>query len=40
MGLDLFGEGLDDNWTVTAIRAPEGITADVIESAPDRGTPR
>jgi aspartate aminotransferase-like enzyme len=30
MGLDLFGEGLDDNWTVTAIRAPEGITADEI----------
>ena len=23
LGLDLFGEGLDDNWTVTAIRAPE-----------------
>src|SRR5207302_963150 len=21
LGLDLFGEGLDDNWTVTAIRA-------------------
>jgi aspartate aminotransferase-like enzyme len=30
MGLDLFGEGLDDNWTVTAIRAPEGIDADTI----------
>jgi aspartate aminotransferase-like enzyme len=30
LGLDLFGEGLHDNWTVTAIRAPEGIDADVI----------
>jgi aspartate aminotransferase-like enzyme len=30
LGLDLFGEGLDDNWTVTAIRAPEGIHADTI----------
>jgi serine---pyruvate transaminase len=30
IGLDLFGEGLDDNWTVTAIRAPEGIDADTI----------
>jgi aspartate aminotransferase-like enzyme len=30
IGLDLFGEGLDDNWTVTAIRAPEGISADAI----------
>jgi aspartate aminotransferase-like enzyme len=30
LGLDLFGQGLEDNWTVTAIRAPEGITADVI----------
>jgi serine---pyruvate transaminase len=30
IGLDLFGEGLDTNWTVTAIRAPEGITADEI----------
>jgi aspartate aminotransferase-like enzyme len=30
IGLDLFGEGLDGNWTVTAIRAPEGITADQI----------
>jgi aspartate aminotransferase-like enzyme len=30
IGLDLFGEGLDDNWTVTAIRAPEGIDADAI----------
>jgi aspartate aminotransferase-like enzyme len=30
LGLDLFGEGLDTNWTVTAIRAPEGIDADTI----------
>ena len=30
LGLDLFGEGLNDNWTVTAIRAPEGIDADTI----------
>jgi aspartate aminotransferase-like enzyme len=30
LGLDLFGEGLEDNWTVTAIRAPEGIDADTI----------
>jgi aspartate aminotransferase-like enzyme len=30
LGLDLFGEGLEDNWTVTAIRAPEGIDADMI----------
>jgi aspartate aminotransferase-like enzyme len=30
LGLDLFGEGLDENWTVTAIRAPEGIDADTI----------
>ena len=30
IGLDLFGEGLEDNWTVTAIRAPEGISADAI----------
>jgi aspartate aminotransferase-like enzyme len=30
LGLDLFGEGLDRNWTVTAIRAPEGIEADMI----------
>jgi aspartate aminotransferase-like enzyme len=30
LGLDLFGEGLEDNWTVTAIRAPEGISADMI----------
>jgi aspartate aminotransferase-like enzyme len=30
LGLDLFGEGLDRNWTVTAIRAPEGTDADQI----------
>jgi aspartate aminotransferase-like enzyme len=30
MGLDLFGEGLEDNWTVTAIRAPEAADADVV----------
>ena len=30
LGLDLFGEGLADNWTVTAIRAPEAADADVI----------
>ncbi len=30
MGLDLFGDGLEDNWTVTAIRAPEAADADVI----------
>jgi aspartate aminotransferase-like enzyme len=30
IGLDLFGEGLQDNWTVTAIRAPEGLDADTI----------
>jgi aspartate aminotransferase-like enzyme len=30
LGLDLFGEGLDLNWTVTAIRAPDGIDADTI----------
>ena len=30
LGLDLFGEGLEHNWTVTAIRSPEGITADAI----------
>jgi aspartate aminotransferase-like enzyme len=30
LGLDLFGQGLDANWTVTAIRAPEGIDADAI----------
>jgi aspartate aminotransferase-like enzyme len=33
LGLDLFGEGLDDNWTVTAVRAPEGIDADTISDA-------
>ena len=32
LGLDLFGEGLADNWTVTAIRAPEGLDADTIAS--------
>ena len=32
LGLDLFGEGLDDNWTVTAIRAPECADADTITS--------
>ena len=30
IGLDLFGEGLEHNWTVTAIRAPDGISADQI----------
>jgi serine---pyruvate transaminase len=30
LGLDLFGEGLDENWTVTAIRAPEAADADLI----------
>ena len=30
LGLDLFGEGLEDNWTVTAIRAPEAADADTI----------
>jgi aspartate aminotransferase-like enzyme len=30
LGLDLFGEGLEDNWTVTAVRAPETADADVI----------
>jgi aspartate aminotransferase-like enzyme len=30
LGLDLFGEGLDRNWTVTAIRAPEAADADTI----------
>jgi aspartate aminotransferase-like enzyme len=30
LGLDLFGEGLEDNWTVTAIRAPEAADADLI----------
>ena len=32
LGLDLFGEGLDANWTVTAIRAPDGIDADTISA--------
>jgi aspartate aminotransferase-like enzyme len=32
LGLDLFGEGLDQNWTVTAIRAPEGLDADTISN--------
>ncbi len=30
LGLDLFGEDLERAWTVTAIRAPEGIDADAI----------
>jgi aspartate aminotransferase-like enzyme len=30
LGLGLFGEGLEDNWTVTAILAPEGLDADTI----------
>jgi len=30
LGLDLFGEGLEDNWTVTAVRAPDGLDADTI----------
>ena len=30
LGLDLFGEGLEHNWTVTAIRAPEAADADAI----------
>ena len=30
LGLDLFGEGLEDNWTVTAINAPDGLDADAI----------
>jgi serine---pyruvate transaminase len=30
LGLDLFGEDIDRAWTVTAIRAPEGIDADAI----------
>jgi len=30
LGLDLFGEDVDRAWTVTAIRAPEGIDADAI----------
>lgn len=33
LGLDLFGEGLDQNWTVTAIRAPEAADADTISDA-------
>jgi aspartate aminotransferase-like enzyme len=32
LGLDLFGEGLEDNWTVTAIRAPDGLDADTISN--------
>jgi aspartate aminotransferase-like enzyme len=32
LGLDLFGEGLGDNWTVTAIRAPECADADTISN--------
>jgi len=30
LGLDLFGEDLDRAWTVTAVRAPDGIDADAI----------
>ncbi len=30
LGLDLFGEGLEENWTVTAIRAPDAADADTI----------
>ncbi|MGZ4129935.1 MAG: pyridoxal-phosphate-dependent aminotransferase family protein, partial [Actinomycetota bacterium] len=30
LGLDLFGEDVERAWTVTAIRAPEGIDADTI----------
>jgi aspartate aminotransferase-like enzyme len=30
IGLELFGEGTERNWTVTAIRAPEGLDADTI----------
>jgi aspartate aminotransferase-like enzyme len=30
LGLELFGEGLERNWTVTAIRAPDGLDADTI----------
>jgi aspartate aminotransferase-like enzyme len=30
LGLDLFGEDTERAWTVTAIRAPEGIDADTI----------
>ena len=39
LGLDLFGEGLEDNWTVTAIRAPEGVTPtrSATGSAPTSG---
>jgi aspartate aminotransferase-like enzyme len=33
LGLDLFGDGLEDNWTVTAIRAPESADADTISEA-------
>jgi aspartate aminotransferase-like enzyme len=33
LGLDLFGDGLEDNWTVTAIRAPESADADTISDA-------
>jgi aspartate aminotransferase-like enzyme len=33
LGLDLFGEGLEENWTVTAIRAPESADADTITRA-------
>jgi aspartate aminotransferase-like enzyme len=33
LGLDLFGEGLESNWTVTAIRAPESADADTICAA-------
>jgi serine---pyruvate transaminase len=33
LGLDLFGEGLDRNWTVTAVRAPDGLDADTIAKA-------
>jgi aspartate aminotransferase-like enzyme len=30
LGLDLFGEDLERAWTVTAIRAPDGLDADTI----------
>jgi aspartate aminotransferase-like enzyme len=33
LGLDLFGDGLEDNWTVTAICAPESADADTISEA-------
>jgi aspartate aminotransferase-like enzyme len=33
LGLDLLGEGLDRNWTVTAVRAPDGLDADTIAKA-------